>query len=69
MTRQSAPSLPEDEEMDLVGEPYPDQESLLPGNGSEAPDPPRVSRKNPDISQEPESERVIQPEPAVREPL
>ena len=55
--------------MDMVGEPYPDQESLLPGNDSEAPDPPRVSRKNPDISQEPESERVIQPEPAVREPL
>lgn len=70
MTRQSAPpaSLPEDEEMDPVGEPYPDQEPLLPGNDNEPPDLPRVSRKNPDIPQDPESERVIQPEPAASEP-
>ncbi len=56
------PSYPENEEMDPVGEPYPNQEPLNPGTDQE-PDPPITPRHDPDIPQDPESERVIQPEP------
>lgn len=56
------PSYPEDEEMDPVGEPYPNQEPLKPGTDRET-DPPIVPHNDPEIPQDPESERVVQPEP------
>ena len=64
MTTPKQPaSLPEDEEMDPVGEPYPNQEPLGPGDGYDPPHPPFSPDTEPDIPQDPESERVVQPEP------
>ncbi len=54
-------SFPEDEEMDPVGEPYPKQEPSEPGD--DPPHPPFSPNTEPDIPQDPESERVVQPEP------
>lgn len=53
-------SLPEDEEMDPVGEPYPNQEPLIPGE--DQPDVPFVPDQEPDIPADPEAERFVQPE-------
>lgn len=58
-------SLPEDEEMDPVGEPYPNQEPLVPNeDDDDVPfDPTFTPDRAPDIPEDPESERVLPPEP------
>lgn len=45
-------SLPEDEEMDPVGKPYPEQEQepLTPENGDDPPHPPFSPSNEPDIA-------------------
>lgn len=57
------PNFPEDESMDPVGVPYPDQEPLTPQPGDDPPHPPFSPDREPDIPQDPESERVVSPEP------
>ena len=52
------PSFPEDEEMDPVGKPYPEQEA----DGGDPPDPPLSPDNEPDIPQDPESERTVRPD-------
>ncbi len=47
------PSFPEDEEMDPVGKPYPEQEA----DGDDPPHPPFSPDNEPDIPQDPESEQ------------
>lgn len=54
---------PEDEEKDPVGEPDPLQEPTLPADGDDPAHPPFSPDREPDIPQDPESERVVQPEP------
>lgn len=58
-------SQPEDEEMDPVGEPYSNQEPLAPNDddGDDPPDSTLSPDTEPDIPEDPESERVVQPEP------
>lgn len=57
------PDFPEDEAMDPVGEPYPDQEPATPDDGDDPAHPPFSPDREPDIPQDPESERVVSPEP------
>lgn len=56
------PSFPEDEEMDLVGKPYPEQEK----DGDDPPHPPpspdTEPDTEPDIPQDPESKRTVMPD-------
>lgn len=60
MSQPNVPkSFPEDENMDPVGKPYPEQ----PNDGDDPPHPPFSPDTEPDIPQDPESERVVQPEP------
>ena len=57
-------SLPEDENMDPVGLPYPEQEDpSTPEDGNDPPHPPFSPSREPDIPEDAEFERVIQPEP------
>ena len=46
--------------MDPVGEPYPNQEPLSPGE--DPPDVPFAPDQEPDIPADPEAERFVQPE-------
>lgn len=65
MNQPSTPkSLPEDEEMDPVGEPYPNQEPLVPNedDGDVPLDPTFSPDREPDIPEDPESGQVVQPE-------
>ena len=52
------PSFPEDEEMDPVGKPYPEQEK----DGDDPPHPPFSPDTESDIPQDPESERTVMPD-------
>lgn len=55
------PSFPEDEEMDPVGKPYPEQEK----DGDDPPHPPHPPFSpdtEPDIPQDPESKRTVMPD-------
>ena len=52
------PSFPEDEEMDPVGKPYPEQEK----DGDDPPHPPFSPDTEPDIPQDPESKRTVMPD-------
>ena len=51
------------DETDPVDEPDPMQEPLTPGEGDDPAHPPFSPDREPDIPQDPESERVVQPEP------
>ena len=57
------PDYPEDENMDPVGEPYPEQAHATPEPGDDPPHPPFSPDTEPDIPQDPESGRVVSPEP------
>lgn len=69
MTQANEPrSLPEDEEMDPVGKPYPEQDTPdLEDEDEETEadiepvDPPFSPDNEPDIPDDPETERVVQP--------
>lgn len=56
-------SLPEDEEMDPIGLPYPQQvDTTRPINGDDPPHPPFSPFEEEDIPQDPETERIVQPD-------
>lgn len=58
MNRSRNPNpLPEDEEMDPVGLPYPEQQDPT------SPDPPVSPNNEPDIPEDSEFERIVQPVP------
>lgn len=64
MTKPKSPaSFPEDESMDPVGEPYTEQESEEdPDLGEDPPHPENAPFDEPDIPQDPEFERTVQPD-------
>lgn len=55
-------SLPENESMDPVGEPYPNQGPYDPGVGDDPPHPENSPFSEPDIPLDEESDRVVRPD-------